>query len=177
MPKSYVEEVAIRYLKKKGYLVLEGIWFKLKKEKTGKKVSGWSDIDIFAVKCGAPPLIIQCKSFSGTKKWEDVVEKVVKWFEFAEGYLKDSPYKDWVKGKEYKKVFIVDVSVKKIDKKLKEKGIEVWYYKDILKKLLVELKEEQSKLDRGRIGKEEDVLLRILSDMLRQNLINKKKIK
>jgi hypothetical protein len=41
-----------------------------------------------------------------------------------------------------------------------------------LKKLLKKLKEEQERLQKnGRIGKEEDVLLRVFSDMVRRNLI------
>jgi hypothetical protein len=47
-----------------------------------------------------------------------------------------------------------------------------------LKKLLKKLKEEQERLQKkGRIGKEEDVLLRIFSDMVRRNLINEEIIK
>jgi len=58
MPKSYVDEIVIRYLMKEGYLISQSIWFPLPKEKTGKKVSGWSDIDIFAVKPNELPLVI-----------------------------------------------------------------------------------------------------------------------
>jgi hypothetical protein len=47
-----------------------------------------------------------------------------------------------------------------------------------LKKLLKKLKEEQERLQKkGWRGKEEDVLLRIFSDMVRRNLINEEIIK
>jgi len=179
MPTSYVDEIVIRYLMKEGYLVSQGIWFQLPKEKTGKKVSSWSDIDIFAVKPGKPPLIIQCKSFSGTKKSEEFVKKVLFWFESAENFLKNSDYKKWAPDGNYRKVFVVDISVKKTEEKLKKKGIEVWNYKDILDKLLKKLKEEQKELKRrgeGIIGMEEDVLLRIFSDMIRRGLIKEEKL-
>lgn len=95
--------------------------------------------------------------------------------------MKKSDYKNWAPNGEYKKVFVVDASVKKTEKELKEKGIEVWSYKDILKKLLEKLKEEQEKIAKekgpGRIGKEEDTLLRIFSDMLRRGIINEQKLK
>ena len=68
MPLSYVEEVATRYFMKK-YLVNQNIWFYRSKEETGKRVSGWSDIDLFALK-PEECLVIQCKSFLGTKKAE-----------------------------------------------------------------------------------------------------------
>jgi len=179
MPKSYVDEIVVRYLMKEGYLISQGIWFPLEREKTGKKVSGWSDIDIFAVKPNAPPLIIQCKSFSGTEKSKTIVEKIVTWFNNAEEFLKNSDYKKWSSKRKYKKVFVVDSSVKKTENALKEKGIETWSYKDVLDKLLKKLQNEQKEITKekgqGRIGKEEDVLLRVFSDMMRRNIICPKK--
>jgi len=177
MPQSYVDEIVVRYLMKEGYLIKQGIWFSLEKEKTGKKGSGWSDIDIFAVKPGDPPLIIQCKSFSGAEKSETIVSKIVNWFENAENFIKNSDYyKNWASNGKYKKVFVVDTTVKETEKGLKNKGIETWNYKDVLKKLLKKLKKEQEKIvkekGQGRIGKEEDVLLRIFSDMIRRKIIS-----
>jgi len=178
MPKSYVDEIVVRYLMREGYLISQGIWFSLAREKTGKKVSGWSDIDIFAVKPDEPPLIIQCKSFSGTEKSEKIVERIINWFNIAEDFLKATDYKKWAPKGEYKKVFVVDASVKKTEKSLKNNNIEVWDYKDVLKKLLKKLKDAQEKITKekgqGRIGKEEDVLLRIFSDMIRRNIISTK---
>jgi hypothetical protein len=172
MPKSYVDEIVIRYLMKEGYLISQGIWFPLPKEKTGKKVSGWSDIDIFAVKPNEPSLVIQCKSFLGTEKSTKIIENVINWFNNAIDFLKNSDYKDWVLNENYRKVLVVDYSVKKTEEELKKHGIEIWKYEDILKKLLKKLKEEQERLQKkGRIGKEEDVLLRVFSDMVRRNLI------
>jgi len=80
MPVSYVDEVVARYLIKKGYLIHQGIWFQLEKAKTRKKVSGWTDIDILAIKPNEPPLIIQCKSFPGTGKSDIVAEQIKTWF-------------------------------------------------------------------------------------------------
>lgn len=83
MPTSYVDEIIVRYLMKKSYLISQGIWFQMPKEKTGKKVSGWSDIDILAVKPNESPLIIQCKSFLGTGSYDKVVRDVIEWFKNA----------------------------------------------------------------------------------------------
>jgi hypothetical protein len=144
----------------------------LPKEKTGKKVSGWSDIDILAVKPNEPSLVIQYKSFLGTEKSTKFIENVINWFNNAIDFLKNSDYKDWVLNENYRKELVVDYSVKKTEEELKKHGIEIWKYEDILKKLLKKLKEEQERLQKkGRIGKEEDVLLRVFSDMVRRNLI------
>jgi hypothetical protein len=128
-----------------------------------------------------PPLIIQCKSFSGTEKSVKIVEKVTTWFNNAVEFLEKSDYKEWIPNRNYKKVFVVDASVKETEEELKKKDIEVWNYKDILNKLLKKLKTEQEKLikekGQGRIGKEEDTLLRIFSDMIRRGLLNEEKSK
>jgi len=177
MPKSYVDEIVVRYLIKEGYLISQGIWFPLKRERTGKKVSGWSDIDIFAVKPKEAPLIIQCKSFSGTEKSDIFVSKIVNWFNNAEEFFIHSDYHKWISEGAYRKIFVVDYSVKKTEEGLKMAGIEVWNYKDMLNKLLKKLKDEQEKRteEKGKnyIGKEEDILLRIFSDMLRREIIKK----
>jgi hypothetical protein len=86
MPTSYVDEIVARYLKKDGYLITQGIWFPL--PKSGKKVGGWSDIDILAVKPDERPLIIQCKSFIGTEKSSIIIKKINNWFENALSFLK-----------------------------------------------------------------------------------------
>ena len=174
MPKSYVDEIIVRYLMKEGYLISQGGLVFITERKNRKKVSGWSDIDIFAVRPDEPPLVIQCKSFSGTEKSTKIVERVTNWFNNAIEFLENSDYKKWALNGEYRKIFVVDYSVKKTEEELKKNGIEVWKYMDILKKLLKKLKKEQERLPQGRIGKEEDTLLRIFSDMVRRGLINEK---
>jgi len=55
----------------------------------------------------------------------------------------------------------------------------VWNYKNILCKLLKKLKAEQEELKvkgEGLIGKEEDILLRIFSDMIRRRLLKEEKL-
>jgi len=83
-------------------------------------------------------LIIQCKSFPGTGKSDIVAEQIKTWFFHAESFLKTSEYRDWAK--EVKKIFVVDYSIKNLEDKLKEDGIEIWHYKEILSELLDILK-------------------------------------
>jgi len=173
MPISYVDEVVAKYLIKKGFLIRQGIWFQLEKEKTGKKVPGWTDIDILAIKPNEPLLIIQCKSFAGTGKSDIVAEQIKTWFFYAESFLKRSEYRNWAK--EVRKIFVVDYSIKSLEDKLKEGGIEIWHYKDILAELLEILKKEiktrQSQKGKAIIGREEDTLLRVLSDLIIKEIL------
>lgn len=173
MPISYVDEIVARYLIKNGYLIRQGIWFQLEKEKTGKKVSGWTDIDILAIRPNEPLLIIQCKSFAGTGKSNEVAEQIKMWFSHAESFLKTSKYRSWAK--QVKKIFVVDYSIKSLEDKLEKNGIEIWHYKDILSDLLEILKKEittrQSQKGKAIIGREEDILLRVLSDMIIKGIL------
>jgi len=84
---SNLEEIAKRYFMLKGYLVAENVLFFLPREKEGKKVSGWSDIDIFAYKKGEIS-IVQCKEFLGNKKIEKIVKDILNWFNKAEEFVK-----------------------------------------------------------------------------------------
>jgi len=58
---------------------------------------------------------------------------------------------------------------------LKEDGIEIWHYKEILSELLDILKKEittrQSQKGKAIIGREEDTLLRVLSDLIIKEIL------
>lgn len=84
---SYVEDLTLRYFKKKGYLTIPNIQFQLDKERIGTKVSGWSDIDLLAID-HKEIVVIQCKSFIGTKKAELISADIITWFDNAIHYLK-----------------------------------------------------------------------------------------
>ncbi len=173
MVQSYVEDLTEKYYMKKGYLVNRNIWFKIPKEKTGKKVSGWSDIDIFALAPGEV-VVVQCKSFIGTQKAEESAKGIITQFEYAINFLKsDDVYRFWLQGTKIKKVLVVDYTVKKAEKILKEAGIEIISYNNILRDLLSLLKKEQSKYMGQIIGKEEDKTLRLLIAMINKKFISK----
>jgi hypothetical protein len=173
MPTSYVDEIVVRYLKKEHYLITQGIWFPLPKGK--KQVGGWSDIDIFAVKPGEGPLIIQCKSFIGTEKSIEVVRKLDNWFDEALVFLKNSDfYAEWLT-KDPRKILVVDSSIKKTADSLKKLGIDVWDYHCVLDELIRILKSESDEKSSNIMGKEEDVLLRILFDLVREDLLKQYK--
>jgi hypothetical protein len=159
---------------KKGYLVSQNIQFRLPKGE--RKVAGWSDIDVFALGPGES-VIVSCKSGLGFKKSEEVAKDLARWFDNAFRFLQRSEkYRLWVQGTRVRKVVIVDWSVPKAEKLLQEEGIEVKFYGDILEELIGLLKEEIDARGKGRIGKEEDPLLRMLVAMITKGFISEEKL-
>ena len=172
MALGYVEDLTAKYFMKKGYLVNQNIWFQVPKELSGKGVSGWSDIDVFALAPGES-LVIQCKSFIGTEKAEIISQKIAQWFGYAVDFLqKDNMYRHWIQGTKMRKILVVDYSVKKTEKMLEGKNIEILYYGDVLKGL-IKIIEEGRREGKGLIGKEDDPTLRMLGAMIDKGMINK----
>lgn len=167
MSLGYVEELALRYFEKKGYVTASNIRFQLDKRKTRKKVAGWSDIDLLAVNPDEI-VIIQCKSFLGTGPADKIAKSLIAWFGSALEFLKkDSDWSKWFNGRKVKKLLIVDWSVKKTENILKDDGIEIMYYDDMLKNLISILKSGDA-----RKGKEDDAIIRLLCAMIDKKLIN-----
>jgi hypothetical protein len=72
-------------------------------------------------------------------------------------------------------VVFTDFSVRKTERLLQEKDIEVVRYEDVLRELIGLLKEELDAREEGRIGKEEDPLLRMLVAMIKKGFISEEK--
>lgn len=171
MSKGYVEELALRYYQKKGFLVTQNIPFQLDKEKTGLRVAGWSDIDLLAVD-QAKMLIIQCKSFLGTGKAEKVADHLEKWFSYAENYIReDQNWKVWLNGRELCNIVVVDCHTPKTEELLEEKGIVIVRYSEIVKELFRKL------ADPGKYVKEDDIILRFMSALVYSGIVDPKQFK
>ena len=141
MSLSYVEDLAAAYYSFKGYIVSTNIRFQIPKSVSRKKISGWSDIDVLAIKSSGEVLIIQCKSFTGTGKSEEITDGLLRWFKNASHFLKNSDvYKGWLKGANVRNVLVVDFNVLKTEEALKKRGVEVILVKDMLKDILQEFK-------------------------------------
>ena len=168
---SYVEELAQRYFLKKGYIPIMNIRFRIDKDKHDKKVAGWSDIDILAIN-PSEVLIIQCKSFLGTKKAEEISEDILRWFDDALKYLEeDKNFSKWLEGREVKKILIIDYTIKKAEDILKNKNIGIVYYEELLVELLKKLSNDEWKK-----GKEDDSIIRLLCALLEKGLVNVDKL-
>ncbi len=171
MVRGYVEELALRYFMKKGYLVTQNIWFQIPKEESGKKVAGWSDIDLLAIN-EREVLVVQCKSFLGTGAAEKVYRNVSEWFGYAENFIRnDDRYSRWLNGKSLEKILVVDWGVRKTEEMLREEGITIIKYDTMLRELLSILKREMDGRGAGRIGKEEDPIMRLLVSMIQKGMI------
>ncbi len=169
MPLGYVEELTLRYFEKDGYITMPNVQFQLDKERVGKKVAGWSDIDLIAI---SPKefAIIQCKSYLGTKKAELIAREIINWFDNAVHFVEnDKAWSFWIKKRKVSKYLIVDHTVIKAENLIEESGagIEICYYKDLLIKLLQLL---QKKV--WRKGKEDDAIIRLLCAMIDNEMIN-----
>jgi hypothetical protein len=106
-----------------------------------------------------------------------VASDLVEWFDNAVRFLQGSEkYRWWVQGTKIRKVIIVDWSVRKAERLLQEAGIEVKLYEDILRELIGLLKEELDAEGGGKIGKEEDPLLRMLVAMIGKGFISEEKL-
>ena len=150
-------------------MVLPNIRFQLKREWTGKKVSGWSDIDMIALKFNEL-VIVQCKSFLGTEKAEVIANKIIKWFKYAELFLRENnKWKVWLDKRKIRRCLIVDHTVKKAEPILDRSRIEVLYYDKMLIELLRMLEEGGV-----RKGKEDDAIIRLLCAMIDKDMLNPK---
>lgn len=160
MPISYVEDIASEYYRLKGYLIFRSIKYQVPRTETGKKASGWKDIDILALN-EIETLAIECKSFTGLKKAEDMAEELLENFKYAEKfYIQKTPL---VKDKKIRKILVVDWAVKRVDNILKTKGIEIYHLNDLMKDFLAVLK---TKLKTARVGKEDHPMTRTLIFLL-----------
>lgn len=156
---GYVEELALRYFQKKGCLVTQNIRFQLDKKKTGKKVSGWSDIDLLVVD-QEKILIVQCKSFLGTSKAETSARALWDWFSYAEHFLlNDHQWIAWTVNRKLCKTLVVDCYTPKTEEELMKFGdVEIIRYSDIMKELFRMLS--------GKYVKEDDPILRLMSALI-----------
>ena len=157
---SYVEDIASEYYRLKGYLVSRSIKYQVPRAEAGKKASGWKDIDILALN-EREALVIECKSFTGVKKAEDMAKELLTNFRYAEKYYVEKH--PLFKNKDIRKILVVDFAVKKVDDILKKNDIEVYHLDALMKDFLTFLK---TKLKDAKVGKEDHPMTRTLIFLL-----------
>lgn len=175
---SNLEELAKRYFMVEGYLVMENVLFFLPREQTGKRVSGWSDIDVLGYKKNKIA-IVQCKEFLGTKSIECIVKDLDEWFNSAEAFLrsKHSPLKVLV-GPDTQLVRFLVIGHEPSDtqrKRLASIGVNTLSVKDILVALISNVTDQISELSArgtGARGKELDLIRYTLKKMIEHGLIS-----
>jgi len=172
---SWIEEIVARYYQKLGFFVIMDYKFFIPREVSGKKVGGWSDIDVLAYN-GEELHVVQCKPFLGRSKAEREVKNILSWFEIAVNHVEGDPkIGELVKhNKIVKRVVIQFPQPKKAIEMLRSQGIEVIPLKEVIKELINLIKkevEEYRREGRGRIGKEDDVLLAFIRELILSKII------
>jgi len=161
----------------KGYLVVENVLFFVPREKSGKKVSGWSDIDLIAYKKGEIK-IVQCKEFLGNKKISVITKEIKKWFEFAEEFLKnESDYKELITSETKIKRCIVVNSKNPPGaiKILEREGFEIYDMDEMLKELIHSIKSREDtyrERKTGASGKELDIIRYLIKVLIDRKFLN-----
>lgn len=176
---SNLEEIAKRFFMSKGYLVAENVLFFVPREKSGKKVSGWSDIDLIAYKKGEIK-IVQCKEFLGTKKISVITKEIKKWFELAEEFLKnESDYKELITSEtEIKRCIVVNSkNPPGAIKNLEREGFEIYDMDEMLKDLIHSIKSREDiyrKRKTGASGKELDIIRYLIKVLIDRKFLNRR---
>jgi len=177
---SWIEEVVARYYQKKGFFVIKNYLFYVSREESGKKAGGWSDIDVLAYK-DHELHIVQCKPFLGQEKHEKVINDITRWFNLAEKHVKEDPKIGHLASKStIRRVLVLHtLQPKSAVNKIRERGIEVIALHKIIAELIKIIREEVRQYARegtGRIGKEVDVLLAFIRELILRDIINQRKV-
>jgi len=173
---NHIEILTTKWFDYQGYLTQRRIPFWLPKERTGKRQSQWSDMDILAIKQDEVKFV-ECKAFLGVAPKEMVAKRIEEHFEIgSEQIIKSYP---WLKNK--KKVFLLIAEAPRnleSYKILLGNNIQVKHFEEVIEDVLRHLR---TKLPpdkyKGAIGygiKEEENMCRLLLSLLSFGFINKK---
>ncbi|MCD6549884.1 hypothetical protein J7K41_04235 [Candidatus Micrarchaeota archaeon] len=178
MLSSNLEELAKLYFMANGYLVTDNVFFFIPREKTGKRVSGWTDIDVLGYKKGTVA-VVQCKEYLGTKSIDSVVKDLDRWFSSAEAFLRSdaSPLHGLLTQETRLLRYLVighEPSTNQT-KKLSEAGINVIGIKELLTFLIADvnaLTKKAGARGTGADGKESHLVRYLLKKMLKYGLVS-----
>ena len=171
---NHIEVLTGKWLNYEGYFTQNRVPFWLPKEKTGKRQSQWSDMDILAVKENEVK-IVECKAFLGVAPKEIVIKKIKERFEIgSEQMIKSYP---WLKNKN-KSFLVVAEAPRNLESYrtlLRDDGIRLKSFKDIIEGVLSHLRKKlPPDKYKGMIGygiKEEENMCRLLLSLLSYRFI------
>jgi hypothetical protein len=139
------EEIIRQYLELQGFFVKNDVKYFQEKAKTGKKGSGWSDIDLLAIHPDGRRYLIEVKGwhtewFTGS------------YFDKKEPYINNLAREETTKlfrSEDFKTILVVPAigpkSQESVLKLAKEEGIDdIWEFKEILKELIRNVQENIS---------------------------------
>jgi len=171
---NHIEVLTAKWLEYQGFLTYRRIPFWLAKEKTGKKQSQWSDMDILAINEDGVKFI-ECTAYLGATSKETVIRKIKQHFEIgSEQIIKSYP---WLKNKN-KSFLVVAEAPRNLESYrtlLKNDRIGLKYFKDIIQGVLSHLKKKlPPDKYKGTISygiKEEENMCRLLLSLLSYGFI------
>jgi len=132
---SYVEDIVSEFYEEQGYFVGRDVQYQVPKEESGKKVSGWKDIDVLAINEN-DVLIIECKAFTGNMTADKMAKKLSSDYASAEKSVKEK-YKSLIENKQIKKIFVVDYTpAEELKIELDKKGVKVYLLNELMKDFL-----------------------------------------
>lgn len=173
---NYIEILTAKWLDYEGYLTQNRIPFWLPMERTGKRQSQWSDMDILAIKQDEVKFV-ECKAFLGVAPKEMVAKRIKEHFEIgSEQIIKSYP---WLKNKN--KSFLVVAEAPRNLQSYKTPladNIELRHFKEVIEEVLGHLRSklppDKYKWAIGYGIKEEENMCRLLLSLLSFGFINKK---
>ena len=138
---NHIEILTAKWLEYQGYLTQGRIPFWLPKEKTGKKQSQWSDMDILAINQDEVKFV-ECKAFLGTTSKEVVAERIKEHFEIgSEQIIKNYP---WLKNKNRSFLVVAEApsNLESCRTLLRDDEIRLKHFKDIIEGVLSHLRKK-----------------------------------
>jgi len=170
---NHIEILTAKWLNYQGYITQNRIPFWLPKEKTGKKQSQWSDIDILAIKENEVK-VVECKAFLGVEPKERVVEKIGKHFKIGSEYIVN--IYPWLKNKKMSFLVVAEAPRNlQSYKTLLGNNIELKHFKEVIEGVLNYLRTHlPPDKYKGAIGygiKEEENMCRLLLTLLSYGFI------
>ncbi|MHA1713433.1 MAG: hypothetical protein ACTSW4_05280 [Candidatus Ranarchaeia archaeon] len=161
---SYVEDIVSEFYRLQGYLITRDRAYKPDTPRQGKKQTGWKDIDVLAYN-EDEVLIIECKSFTGDRSSDKMVDSLLKSFEDAQQEVKTIPL---LQEKPIRRLLVVDYPILKTNDRLKEQGVEIHLLKDIMTDFIRKL---EGRIKDNRLGREHHPTTRLILFLLQNGFI------
>lgn len=173
---NHIEILTAKWLEYRGYLTQKRLPFWLPKEKTGKRQSQWSDMNILGMNAGEVKFV-ECKSFLGVKPKEVVTREIHKHFEIGSEYILD--LYPWLKNKKVS-FLVVAEAPQNLESYKAALGneIQLKHFKEVIEEVLSHLRTKSPPdKHKGTIAygiKEEENMCRLLLTLLSYGFIKDK---
>ena len=174
---NHIEILTAKWLEYNGYLTHSRIPFWLAKEKTGKRQSQWSDMDILAINQDEVKFV-ECKAFLGVAPKEILVKRIKEHFEIGSvQIIKSYP---WLKNKNKSFLVVAEApsNLESYRTLLRDNEIRLKHFKDIIQGVLSHLRKklppDKYKTTIAYGIKEEENMCRLLLSLLSYGFLKRR---